>query len=78
MRMLRITSATNPLKRKVLAALRRNKITVEQAARKAAVPVSGILGWMRLAKITIPEKHAGPRRNPKSSAAASLAVEARS
>jgi hypothetical protein len=59
--MLRIVSQTNPLKRKVLTELRRNKITVEQAARKAAVPVSGILGWMRLAKITIPEKHAGPR-----------------
>jgi hypothetical protein len=59
---LRITSATNPLKRKVLAELRRKKITVEQAARKASVPVSGILGWMRLAKIAIPEKHAGPRR----------------
>jgi hypothetical protein len=60
-----IRSAENPRKREALAKLRRGKITVEQAAKFAGVPVSGIVGWAKLAKIPLPEEYLRPRRSPK-------------
>lgn len=59
-----IRSATNPRKAEVLKQLRKGKLTVEQAAKLADVPVSGIVGWAKLAKIPLPEKYLQPRRSP--------------
>lgn len=63
-----IRSAENPKKREALAKLRRGKISVEQAAKLAGVPVSGIIGWAKLAKIPLPEKYLAPRRRARDGA----------
>jgi hypothetical protein len=57
-----VRSAENPKKCEALAKLRRGKITVEQAAKLTEAPISGVIGWMKLAKIPIPEKYLAPRR----------------
>jgi hypothetical protein len=59
-----IRSATNPRKAEALAKLRKGKITVEQAAKLTGAPISGVVGWMRLAGLEIPEEYARPRREP--------------
>jgi hypothetical protein len=59
-----IRSATNPRKREALAKLRRGKITIEQAAKITGAPIGGVIGWMKLAKIPVPEEYARPRRAP--------------
>jgi hypothetical protein len=59
-----IRSCENPKKREALAKLRRGKITVAQAAKLTGAPISGVIGWMRLAKIPVPEEYAQPRRSP--------------
>ncbi|MFO1102481.1 MAG: hypothetical protein U1E20_06230 [Methylocystis sp.] len=59
-----VRSAENPKKREALTKLRRGKITIEQAAKLTGAPVSGVIGWMRLAGIEIPEEYTRPRRAP--------------
>lgn len=60
-----IRSATNPRKAEALAKLRRGKITVEQAAKLTGAPISGVIGWMKLAGLEIPEEYMRPRRAPQ-------------
>lgn len=55
----------NPQKRDVLANLKKGKITIPQAAKRADVPISGIVGWMRLAGLEIPDEYNQPRRRPR-------------
>jgi hypothetical protein len=59
-----IRSCENPKKREALAKLRRGKITVEQAAKLTGAPISGVIGWMKLAGLDVPEEYARPRRAP--------------
>jgi hypothetical protein len=59
-----IRSAENPKKREALAKLRRGKITVQQASRLTGAPISGVIGWMKLAGLEIPEEYRRPRRAP--------------
>ena len=59
-----IRSAENPRKREALVKLRRGTITIAQAAKLTGAPVSGVIGWMRLAGIEIPEEYTRPRRAP--------------
>lgn len=60
-----IRSATNPRKAEALAKLRRGRITVAQAAALTGAPVSGVIGWMKIAGLGIPEEYRKPRRAPK-------------
>jgi hypothetical protein len=59
-----IRSAENPKKREALAKLRRGKITIEQAAKLTGAPISGVIGWMKLAGLEIPEEYGRRRRAP--------------
>jgi hypothetical protein len=59
-----IRSAENPRKREALAKLRRGKITIAQAAKLTGAPISGVVGWMKLAGLEIPEEYRRPRRAP--------------
>lgn len=54
---MRIVSQRNPMKGKVLSMLRRKKITIPTAARRAGVPISAIVGWCRLHKIALPTEY---------------------
>ena len=49
----------HPQKRTLIALLRKGMITVQDAARSAGIPVSGVLAWMRIAGIPIPPEHTG-------------------
>ncbi|WP_018407674.1 hypothetical protein [Methylocystis rosea] len=60
-----ISSATNPRKAEALAKLRRGKITIPQAAKLTGAPISGVVGWMKLAGLEIPEEYRRPRRAPR-------------
>lgn len=62
---MKIVSQRNPMKTRVLALLRAGKITVPQAARKAQVPVSAIVGWCRLHHVALPAEYAGHTHRPK-------------
>lgn len=61
-----IVSQPNPDKAKILRAIKRGKLTPAQAAKKYGIPLSGVLGWMRLAKIPIPAELNRPHRRPRS------------
>lgn len=58
----RLKPQRNAHKRTLLAQLRSKATTVERAAKTAGVPISGIIGWMKLARIPIPEPYNTPRR----------------
>jgi hypothetical protein len=60
-----VRSCENPKKREALAKLRRGKITIEQAAKITGAPISGVVGWMKLAGLEIPEEYRQPRRAAK-------------
>ncbi len=49
-------------RRTILRAIKNKKLTIEGAARKFGVPVSGVLGWCRLAGLPIPPELDWPRR----------------
>ncbi len=49
-------------RRTVLRAIKSKKLTIEGAARKYGVPTSGVIGWMKLAGMKIPEEYNRPRR----------------
>lgn len=55
----------NHRKRKAIANVRAGKMTVPQAARFAGVPLSGMVGWLKLAKIEIPADYLQPRRKAR-------------
>jgi hypothetical protein len=57
-----IRSAENPKKREAIAKLRKGKITIEQAAKLTGAPISGVVGWMKLAGLEIPDEYRKPRR----------------
>ncbi|RTL90805.1 MAG: hypothetical protein EKK29_01390, partial [Hyphomicrobiales bacterium] len=44
-------------RRTIIREIRRGKLTIEGAARKFGVPTSGIVGWMKIAKMKIPEEY---------------------
>jgi len=54
----------NPHKAAALRQLRAGEITIPQAAKLTGAPVSGVIGWMRLARIAIPAEFDRPRRSP--------------
>ena len=51
-----------PGKRSILAKLRRGTLTIPKAAKLADVPISGVIGWMKLARIPIPPPYNATRR----------------
>ena len=55
----------NPMKRRVLSRLRAGKMTIRAAATMAQVPISGIVGWMRIDGLPVPEEYNQPRRKPR-------------
>jgi hypothetical protein len=57
-----IVAQHNPMRAKIILKLAAGKLTVEKAAKVAQVPISGVLGWMKMAGIPIPMKHQN-RRN---------------
>jgi hypothetical protein len=59
---LRIVSQRNPNKRAILAKLRKGTITIPKAAKLADAPISGVIGWMKLANIPIPAPYNASRR----------------
>ena len=63
--MPRIVSQRNPDRATILAKIKRGKLTPRQAASKYAVPVSGVIGWMKLAGLPIPEQYSRPRRKQR-------------
>jgi hypothetical protein len=66
----RIVAKATPHKRTILAHLRSGALTIDKAAKLTAVPISGVIGWMKLARIPIPEPYATRRKSnaPKSDA----------
>jgi len=63
--MPRIVAQKNPDRATMLSKINRGKMTPRQAAARYGVPVSGVIGWMKLAGLEIPEEYAQPRRKPR-------------
>jgi len=66
----RNVSQRNERKPEAIRLLRKGKITVEQAAKLTGAPISGVVGWMKLAGLPIPPEYSAPRRRPKDPQAA--------
>lgn len=58
----RIVSQINYKKREAIAKVRAGKMTIPKAARFAGVPISGMVGWLRIAGVRIPDEFNQPRR----------------
>jgi hypothetical protein len=54
---MRVIAQKNPKRTIALANIKSGKMTVPQAAKFAGAPVSGIVGWCRLAKIALPAEY---------------------
>jgi hypothetical protein len=66
---MRITSQENPYKRDVLEGLRRGKLDVKQAARKAKVSERSIRKWCEIHHVRIKAERPLRARKPKQTAA---------
>lgn len=62
--MSRIVAQRNPHKTKILMLVRKGKITVPEAARRAQVPISAIVGWCRIHKVPLPPKYEDHTHRP--------------
>lgn len=65
-------------RRTIIREIRRGKLTIEGAARKFGVPTSGIVGWMKIAKMKIPEEYSKPRRERSDTPLSAAAMGRRS
>lgn len=65
-RMPRIVSQVNYKKRAAIAGVRSGKMSIPKAARFAGVPLAGMVGWLKLAGVHVPEEFDTPHRQPRS------------
>ena len=56
----------NYRKREAIANVRSGKMTIPEAARFARVPLWGMVGWLKLAKVPVPPEFIQPHRQPRS------------